>query len=250
MPDQNKKRRSLALAGTTILFLPSMLLARFAAQSCINTITIDSETVSKRRVWYANLLRIPGNLILSFRRAPVKVLTTKRWFEREQLLSDATVSQNELTLKKLDGIPLCRYLADEESVERKLAAISAATRSLFEFHLQNNQSHGDASAANVMIHEQPGGFLSATWFDFDVAHNDSVSDIVRRADDLRALLFTSKKWLTTEEFSQLFAGSESPYADEEVWKELTHTMSNPFQHCDIFHLAQLLRAKASPDQSS
>jgi len=221
-----------------------MLLAKLAAQSCINIVTIDDTTVSKHRTWYANLLRIPGNLVLGFRRAPVKVLSTKQWHQRELHLSkSATVSENKLQLEKLDGVPLYEFLLGEEPMEQKLAAIRAAMRSLFEFHLKHDQSHGDASATNVMIHQLPEGDFSATWFDFDVAHKESVPEIVRRSDDLRALFFTSKAGLTITDFSPLFTDAETTYADDDVWKEMTKTMSDPFQHSDPFHLAQQMRAR-------
>ena len=242
MSDQPKSSSTFTLFCTTLLLLPCMLLSRLAAQTSINSVTVDESTVSKRRLWHASLFRIPGNLILGFRRAPVKVLSTSQWLEREQKLAGATVSANAVVLNKLDGIPLTEFLANESSSGQKLAAISSAAAALFEFHFQQDQSHGDASAANVMIHELPDGKLSATWFDFDVAHQESVPEVIRRSDDLRALFFTSKRWLNNAEFAQLFAGTESPYTDDDVWKELINTMSNPFQHCDIFHLAQQKRA--------
>lgn len=250
MPDQTKQPGTFTLFRTTVLFLPCMLLAKLAAQICINVVAIDDTTVSKHRTWYANFLRIPGNFILGFRRAPVRVLSTKQWYERERQLSNATVVENKLQLGKLDGVPLSEYLSNEESVEQKLAAINAAMRSLFEFHLQHDQSHGDASVTNVMIDKLPGGNFSATWFDFDVAHKDSVSEVVRRSDDLRALFYTSKAWLTAKDFSRLFTDSKTPYADEEVWEEMTKTMSSPLQHSDIFHLAQQMRAIRTPSDDS
>ena len=245
MMEQPKKHGTLALACTTVLFLPCMLLAKIAAAQCINIVTIKDDTVSKRRLCYAGLLRIPGNLILGFRRAPVKVLSTKQWQERERRLANASVSDRAVVLKRIDGVTLSDYLAQESTVDRKLAAINAALGSLFDFHLQHDQSHGDATATNVMIHESSDGELSATWFDFDVAHKESVSSIIRRADDLRALFFTAKPWLSDEDFARLFTGTESPYTDDDVWRELIKTMGNPFQHCDIFHMAQQQRATRS-----
>ena len=250
MPDQRKKPGTFALACTTLLFLPCMLLAKLAANTRINSVTIDEATVSKKRLWHSGLVRIPGNLILGFRRAPVRVLPAKEWFERARRVAEATTSNNTVVLKKLNGHPLCDFLANENSAERKLIAISTAMRSLFDFHLQHDQSHGDASATNVMIHELPGDNISAAWFDFDVAHKASVPEVIARADDLRALLFTSKPWLTNAEFTRLFQEFDSGYQDEDVWKELIETMGNPFQHCDIFHLAQQSRAKGTQDQSS
>ena len=67
-------------------------------------------------------------------------------------------------------------------------------------------------------------------------------NVVGRSDDLRALLFTSKPWLTDADFAKLFDDSESLYTVKEVWNELIKTMSNPIQHCDIFHLAQQKQA--------
>lgn len=245
MPDQPTKSRSdsFALACTTLLFLPCMLLARLASNTRINNIVIHETTVSKRRLWRSALLHVPGNLILRFRRAPVQVLSTREWVRRSQRLANATILNNIVELKKLDGVPLCEFLANEKSTQRKLNVISTAMRSLFDFHLQHDESHGDASAANVMIHECPNNEVTATWFDFDIAHRASVPEVAARADDLRAILFTSKAWLTDTEFTRLFQEFDSCYQDEDVWKELIKTMGSPFQHCDIFHLAQQSRSK-------
>lgn len=243
MVDDSNKRGNWTLVWTTILFLPCVFIANFAAQTHINTVTVDNSTVSKRRVWFADFFRIIGNLMLGFRRAPVKVLSKDQWHQRETQLIHASVSDGNLILPILDGVPLSEFLANEDSVDRKFAAISAAAKALFDFHLQHNQSHGDASVSNVMVLECPDAEFSATWFDFDVAHKDSVPEIIRRADDLRALLFTAKTWLTDEGFALLFSDFGHSYTDEEVWQELIDSMSNPFQHCDIFHLSQIRRTK-------
>ncbi|QEG24736.1 hypothetical protein [Mariniblastus fucicola] len=243
MPENAKKTDTFKLMFTTLLYAPCTILAKIASQTRVNEVTIEADTVTKCRNWHAEFLRIPGNLILGFRRAPVKVLSTKQWFEREQELAGATVSRNALQLKKLNGKPLCELLAVEVSAERKLAAISVSMRSLFEFHLQFDQSHGDASATNVMIDELPNGELSASWFDFDVAHRATVSEVDGRADDLRALFFTARPWLSNADFARLFTEFNANYADDDVWQKLIETMSNPFQHCDVFHLAQQRRAK-------
>ncbi len=249
MSDQNKKPGTLSLIFTAAVALPSLILSELASRTSINRVTAETSTIVKRRVWFSELLRIPGNLILRCRRAPVFVLSKSDWHDREQQLTNAKSTHAGLLIDRLDGVPLSEYLANEDSAEEKLAAVSTAMRSLFDFHLRFDQSHGDASSTNVMIHEFEG-HLSATWFDFDVAHDESVPEVIRRADDLRALLYTSKPWLKNEEFVTLFPEWNSFYADDDVWNELLETMSKPLQHCDIFHLAQQKRAKAAQAQSS
>ncbi len=243
MSDSNSSEEtsSFTFIYTMALAIPCMLLAELASRTAINQVKIETNTITKRRKRFADLFRIPGNLILRFRKAPVQVLSKKDWHARETKLSGATPIDGDLVIDRLDGIPLAELLAEEDSSEEKLAAISVAMRSLFEFHLRFDQSHGDASATNVMICELQDGDLSATWFDFDVAHDESAPEVIRRADDLRALLYTSKLWLEDQDFVTLFPDWNSFYADDDVWEELIATMGNPIQHCDIFHLAQQKR---------
>ena len=252
MEDQESENgsRGWLLFLTTALLGPCLLLSRLASGSFINRTTVGDNTVVKQRKWFANFLRIPGNVILRFRRAPVRVLSRKRWHQRESEFNGATFSGNGLSLERLGGEPLSEYLANTDSGEDRMAAITTAMRALFDFHLQHDQSHGDASASNVMIRELPDATLLATWFDFDVAHFDSTPMLIRRADDLRALLFTSQQWLTKVQFASLFQGWDIFYPDENVWAEFQSTMSNPLCHCDVFHLAQIRRAKSgSPFQA-
>lgn len=223
--------------------LPCGLLAIIAAKSAINDVKLLENSVEKRRRWYADLLRIPGNFFLWFRKAPVRVLSSKAWRLREKEISNATLGSGCIRMKKLEGTPLDEYLISTIDDERKSRSVFAAVKSLFSFHTQFNQSHGDASATNVMIVESSGGEFSATWFDFDVAHTGS-SEVVNFADDLRALLYTSIYRTQSWQIEDL----RLAYPDEDVWAAFAE-ITGSFLF-DIFHQAQMLRAKNAPETRS
>jgi len=214
--------------------IPIRILAFFASRTVVNQVSISSDVVTKHRVWYSNIARIPGNLFLRLRKAPVQVLSNSEWQQRESEIADATIADGKLKLERLDGVPLADFLRTEESEDKKSEAILSAAKSLFEFHLRFNQSHGDASASNVMIVELPQGEFSATWFDFDVAHSGSDSTI-NCADDLRSLICTTIGFPIDEKFD-LFA---TAYPNRAVMEALTQVFDR--QICDVFHLAQQLR---------
>lgn len=214
----------------SLISLCCRLVAALAARSTINRVVIANDSVFKHRRWHADWLRIPGNLLLRFRAAPVKVLSREQWIERESQIAAATRIDGGLRLPKVDGVPLASFLAGSESRQRKKNAICIAIRALFDFHQQTGQSHGDASATNVMI-TQAGHPWSATWFDFDVAHSGDSSKL-NRADDLRAILSTAQVC----EFDALLTNA---YPDDEIWESAIALIAKGPR--DIFHLAQQKR---------
>lgn len=216
--------------GDSLFTLCCRLVAALTARSAINHVVVADDSVFKRRRWYADWIRIPGNLFLRFRAAPVRVLSREQWIERESQIAGATHIDGGLQLPKLSGIPLSEFLSSEESTPAKQEAIFIAIRALFDFHQQTGQSHGDASATNVMI-AQTEQQLSATWFDFDVAHSGD-SNKQNRADDLRAIL-------TTAQVREFDAALKEAYPDEEIWESAVVLIAKG--SCDIFHLAQQQR---------
>ena len=209
------------------------LVVALAARCAINCVVIAEDSVFKRRRWYANCLRILGNLLLRYRENPVEVLSREKWIVREIELSGASPLDGGVQLPKIAGLPLAQFLAGPESPKLKQEALRFAIRALFDFHQQTGQSHGDASATNVMI-AKSGQQLSATWFDFDVAHRGSCSKR-NRADDLRAILSTAQ----VREFDTL----KESYPDAEIWEQAIRLVAAGSR--DLFHLAQQLRCRRS-----
>lgn len=220
--------RSIAFALATI---PCWLIAFLASHSIVNKVTFEPDVVFKQRLWYAELLRIPGNLFLRMRKAPVAVLSVKQWHQRECELAEATVVDGKLKLKRLEGEPLSEYLNSDRCSSKKLEAVFVAMDALLEFHERFNQTHGDAAVTNVMVRELLGDEMEATWFDFDVAHVGPFSSL-NRADDLRALLTTSGSEL--ENAIPMLRDPELEIALREIEKKLP---------IDIFHLAQRIRTR-------
>ena len=220
--------------------IPIRILAFFASRTVVNQVSISSDVVTKHRLWYSNIVRIPGNLVLRFRKAPVQVLSNSEWQQRESEIAGATVADGKLELVRLDGMPLSEFLRTEESEDKKSEAILSAAKSLFEFHLRFNQSHGDASASNVMIVELPGGEISATWFDFDTAHTGSDSAI-NRADDLRSLIGTTMVLTRSVKLNLI----QEAYPDGAVLEVLPEVINS--QIYDVFHIAQTLRVRQLND---
>ena len=219
-----------------ITAIPIRILAFLASRTVVNQVSISSDVVTKHRFWYSNFVRFPGNLVLRFRKAPVQVLSRNNWQQRECELAGATIAGGKLELARLEGVPLSEFLKTEKSEDRKSEAILSAARSLFEFHLRFNQSHGDASASNVMIAEVPQGELAATWFDFDVAHTGSDSAI-NRADDLRSLIGTTIVLTKGVKLNLL----QDAYPDDAVLEVLPEIINS--QIYDVFHLAQQFRVR-------
>ena len=134
-------------------------------------------------------------------------------------------------MPRLAGVPLSDFLDSSEPFSIKSRAIIAAIEALFEFHQQTGQSHGDASAMNVLIDFQGSGMV-ANWFDFDVAHTGNCS-ILNRGDDLRAILSTADvAEFTRPRFANLIPTQQSG-------NQRSRLLANGSR--DVFHLAQQRR---------
>lgn len=216
-----------------VVSIPCQILAFLAARSIVNKVAIEIDFVFKQRVWYAGLLRMPGNFFLRMRKAPVKVLSVAQWHQRERELAGATIVDGMLKLKRLSGVSLSEYLDSDRGDAQKSQAVSAAIVALMDFHKRFEQTHGDAWTGNVMIRELPNDEMDATWFDFDVAHVGPFSN-VNRADDLRALLTT-----TGLDFESFLPGINNLEIECE-FRNIVKSLST-----DIFHIAQRIRAGAS-----
>lgn len=224
------------------------LLSKFASVASINQVRFDDDgkTVRKRRRRLAFLWTVPGNVILKRRLVPVRVLTGKKWRQREQRIASlrsnsfCQAGKRELIFTRLPGLTLRDFLSGPATDAQKTAAFISALRALLAFHLQSQQSHGDASVSNVML-DRSGTHHSAVWFDFDLAHCESTAMSLRRADDLRSLLFTAAKHFASLEINELISIAKLAYDDAEVWQQFDRITQDRKLSRDIFHRAQLLR---------
>lgn len=209
----------------------------------------DHELVAKERHWLSWLLILPGNLVLRWRQAPVRVLPTHQWKAWERTVTpfdhacDETSSRT-LTIAKIDGVPLAQLLSHSDlPIEQKLNLISLAATALHGLHQQVREtsefgdvrlSHGDATVRNVMM-----GLNSdtATWFDFDLRHDLNISAVLRHADDLRALLFSAAHYFPPENLTDFVHITRKTYHEGEIWHELDRQLNNRWFCVDVFHFA-------------
>jgi tRNA A-37 threonylcarbamoyl transferase component Bud32 len=162
-----------------------------------NARTVDANggcSVHKSRVCYAPFIISIGNLLLKILDTGVQVLQRRDWEERERQVYQSlygtaiTIDANGvIVMPLLAGRTLANLLEDPsvDQSHRKMA-IERATTALAEFH-NLGLTHGDAMAENVLVDRTAG---VANWFDFETIHDSSRPMIWRRADDVRALLFT------------------------------------------------------------
>jgi hypothetical protein len=212
----------------------------------------DWVVLKRRRAWSA-LLIAPGNLYLWAIGAGVSVLSRRRWQERERVIYE-TVYQAPcrveaggwLVLPRWSGRVVAGFAADvREPGEDRLCALGAAARALEAFHTVvvagTRLSHGDATVHNVMYDPDRG---QARWFDFDMAHEDQLAEVVRHADDLRALCYSAIESARGLEVIDIVATLVKAYGRREVWRHLQARLRSGPIHASVFH-----RAQADPGRS-
>lgn len=209
----------------------------------------DREFVCKQRHPFSWLLIFPGNLVLRWRKVPVRVLPTQQWMEWERTIAPVDHEVEELaprtlTLAKIEGSPLAKtWSTSDVQTDQKLEIISVATAELLNFHQrhcyvpglgQTPISHGDATIRNVMIDQTN---QTATWFDFDLQHDMQINAVARHADDLRALLFSAAHFFPVDDLKELVRITRNSYDQPDVWNELSAQIISRWFGFDLFHLA-------------
>jgi hypothetical protein len=137
---------------------------------------------------------------------------------------------------------LGRLLADKMTTgDAKLKALRLAASALGELH-RLGETHGDATVENIAVDlasERAG------WFDFDAVHLPGSAFGLRRADDLRALIFSAAgraSEVAPEELVQaVLSGSDGP----EVVAALVALVRRSDLERSLWHQAQSL---ASPER--
>ena len=196
--------------------------------------------------WFVPL----GNLYLALQRAPSRVLSSRDWLRREQLVAEALAREvridpdrRALTMKWESGSSLCEILASTASIEEKLAASQLAAAALRRLHALPDVdlpfcdslfSHGDATCENVTV-DLPTRI--AGWIDFDTQHCANLHHDERRVDDLRVLLFSTAGCYPENHVAECVAAIAAGYDAPALIRRIARSLQA--DRCpSVFQLAQ------------
>ncbi|MEI8021530.1 MAG: hypothetical protein WCH39_25195 [Schlesneria sp.] len=218
----------------------------------------DVAVVMKSRRSGSRLAIYSGNRYLKLQKCEVEILRTDEWIRWEKAVQNAMncadcVPQTELidgnshtfTRRHVTGSSLRDVLkASRYSEEVKLSAIRWAVDSLCQLHrrsadwgsgVKQSVSHGDATVDNVIVNVD---LQEASWIDFDMRHLPHVSELDRRADDLRALIFSAADCLPVFRFPRLVEAAIASLNDERLLTRLRDRLTNEWSQLNTFQLAQ------------
>jgi hypothetical protein len=226
-----------------VLCLALGRLLRSSRYSQARIVHRDGEPqVRKRRLFYAPVLVWLGDPLMRMLDTGVRVLPKRDWEEQERHIHSRLRGRSihidadgALVLPYLAGETLAAVLENPEleaSVRKK--AIELAVVALADFH-HRGFSHGDAMAENVLVDLEAG---VAHWFDFETVHDPRRPIIWRRADDLRALLFTCLVRIVPGKRAEILQHVLDVYKDEGVIRVLATSFTSLMRRPLTFHLAQ------------
>jgi hypothetical protein len=218
-------------------------LLRASRYATTRLVREDGEArVRKRRRFHAPLLVALGDPLVRVLDTGVRVLPQRAWEARERLLHQrlrgAAVrveADGTLVLPCLTGRTLAALLEDgalDEPARARAAALAAAA--LAAFHALG-LTHGDAMAENVMVDLDAD---VAHWFDFETEHDARRPLEWRRADDLRALLFTTLIRTAPARRAATLRLVLDAYGDERVARLLAARFTAVLRRALPFHLGQ------------
>ncbi len=198
-------------------------------------------TVTKRRAGYASALIALGNIALRLLGTGTRILSQREWEERETHLygvlygEEARATPGELELPKLPGVPLAELLRDPAvSRTHRERALRLSARALRRLH-DLGYTHADAMASNVLVDMSRD---EARWFDFETVHSTNESPVARRADDVRALLYTCAAAADGQELSRVVDVVLEAYGHEETGCAVARRARRLFPRPLAFHLGQ------------
>jgi serine/threonine protein kinase len=198
--------------------------------------------VRKHRLFYAPLLVWLGDPLVRILDTGVRVLPQREWEERERMihrsLRGASIeidADGTIVLPYLAGRTLAALLEDPSlEASDRMRAIELAVAALADFH-RLGFTHGDAMAENVMVDLDAG---VAHWFDFETVHDPDLPLAWRRADDVRALLFTTLLRTAPEDLAPTLHLILDAYADADATRLLATRFTPVLRRPLTFHLAQ------------
>lgn len=219
----------------------------------VHKTNLDQQTFySKRRRWFAQLSVVIGNLYLKRIGASTQFRQNHQWHLWELEIYRAVYgihlaidAKRWLLIPEWPGTVLASYLESEvHSDSEKLQAIRLATRSLSQLHAvevrwpdgqKRPLSHGDATVENVILGDSP---LKASWFDFDMIHEQDRDTRWRHADDLRAFAYSAAGRLRAAMYPELSRVIADGYPDTDGVEALAESVSHWRRRPISFHLAQ------------
>lgn len=202
----------------------------------------DTPYVRKHRRFYAPPLVWLGGPLMRMLDTGVRVLPQRDWERREREVYDRYLAMpigieagRTLVLPHLPGRTLAALLEDRTlEASTQTRAIALAVCALAGFH-RRGLTHADAMAENVLVDLDAG---TATWFDFETAHDPGRSFTWRRADDLRALVATCLLRTDPAESHSTLRLVLETYGDAGVIRALATGFGRVLRRSLVFHLAQ------------
>lgn len=193
----------------------------------------------KRRTRIAEILIPLGNLYLFVQGAMSEVLSCENWIAWELAIAAqfgrntrTTKDRTGLEFEAIPGISLEQLLRSHRPLNEKLRGICLSAAALRDLHRVTISaidatnwplSHGDATCRNVVVDLATE---TASWIDFDMRHRPQFSWATRRADDLRALLWSSAACLDVARYSDCVCAAFEGYSDVTVVRDVQAIAGN------------------------
>ncbi len=217
----------------------------------------DIIVVKSRRPGSRIAIRM-GNYFLQYQKCDVEILATDKWIRWENAVqNEMKQSDSGETAELYKGRPQAfnrRHISGSSlwdllkkgrySDDQKFSAVRWAFDSLGRLHRRQadwgsgiiqSVSHGDATAHNVIVNLD---LQEANWIDFDIRHLPHLSDLDRRADDLRALAFSAAVGLPVSKFPPLAETVIASIHDRRLLNRFRERLTNDWCQLNTFQLAQ------------
>jgi hypothetical protein len=228
-----------------IAFASRRRLAIWLAAIPFHRLTLSSSAaganLNKRRRLSSWLLIPLANAYLRCMGSSSVMLSNRQWHLWEAAVGAARVTSDRVATPKYPGKTLRVQLLSELDCEQKMDCFTLALSALSELHQTTitwegrtvQLSHGDATADNVCVDLKTA---AASWFDFDTRHRLDLAVAERRADDLRALVYSSAVCLSPQHYPCLLQRMTTR-AEPETLAAL-HTLLPRWSRPNTFQLAQ------------
>lgn len=230
--------RRVELAYRARLAIARAMRTTYATRRSVELRAEDGvESFVKSRRVGAELLRHAGNALQVAERSGTRFLADHAWLAREEAVARAlgrpspSLSPNgAVRSPRVPGAPLANILRDAAvGTTEKLAAMSRAVGALRALHAAGF-THADATSENVLVRNGDAALI-----DFETAHDETLDDDEARADDVRALVFSSV-WAAGGLAGPLVRTSARSYDDAAVWSHVERFAAR--SRWPLYHLAQ------------
>lgn len=199
-----------------------------------------------------------GNLYLHLQKCDVEILATDEWIRWEKAVHSASmlrdfgqltefhaVNSHCFTRRRVIGSSLRDILkGGRYSDDLKFSAVGWAVGSLCQLHrrradwgcgLIQSVSHGDATVNNVIVNFES---QKATWIDFDIRHLPILRELDRRADDLRALIFSAAVCVQRSRLPRMVESAMGAIDDRCLLNRFRERLTDEWGQLNTFQLAQ------------